>query len=462
MESLLQTEYKYYEHEFGQGHIGCDEYSIPQDMRQHIDIITPTVHFDVKITGGPTSKSLHKRMLNSGYKPGLDTGIMPKQGVTLGPADKTSGLKPNVAPAPLAYTLSNCNTYITPDCLRALYGFPNGSLALSSYGIVEYTPQAFLQTDLNLFYQNLARQIPTGTTPTFDSIDGGVISTSTQSFNLNGESDLDLEYAIAIVYPQKVTLYQVGDTVQGASFGNFLDGIDASYCTSGGGDNPLYDGTYPDPNTGGYKSQDCGRYTPTAVISTSYGSNEADYPAAYEIRQCNEYMKLGMQGVTVIYSSGDYGVAGNGGQCCTKPMCAGGTYNTGRSGTFNPSFPGGCPYVTSVGATQIVPGASVTSPEEACETVIYSGGGFSNVFPLPSYQAAAMKTYFTNHKPSYTASQYNNSQTVRGFPDVAANGANYVVAVDGSLSLVYGTSASSPTFGGIITYVPPPCIALTS
>ena len=40
------------------------------------------------------------------------------------------------------------------------------------------------------------------------------------------------------VYPQTVTLYQTGDLVEGASFNNFLDGIDASYCTSGGGDNP--------------------------------------------------------------------------------------------------------------------------------------------------------------------------------------------------------------------------------
>ena len=40
------------------------------------------------------------------------------------------------------------------------------------------------------------------------------------------------------VYPQKVTLYQTGDLVEGASFNNFLDGIDGSYCTSGGGDNP--------------------------------------------------------------------------------------------------------------------------------------------------------------------------------------------------------------------------------
>ena len=166
-----------------------------------------------------------------------------------------------------------------------------------------------------------------------------------------------------------------------------------------------------------------------------------------------------MQGVTVLYSSGDFGVAGNPaaaggqGQCCTRANCAGGTFNNGGSGTFNPSFPGTCPYVTSVGATQIVPGASVTAPEEACQTVIYSGGGFSNVFPLPSYQVTAVNDYMTNHKPNYTATQYNASGKVRGYPDVSANGANYVVAVDGTISTIYGTSASSPTFGGVITLI---------
>ena len=160
-----------------------------------------------------------------------------------------------------------------------------------------------------------------------------------------------------------------------------------------------------------------------------------------------------MAGTSILYSSGDYGVAGNGGACCVNEACAGGDLNDGGSGTFNPSFPGTCPYVTSVGATQIVPGASVTSPEEACETVIFSGGGFSNVFPMPSYQSDAVASYFANNDPPYTATQYNNSQTVRGYPDVAANGANYVVAVDGSLSLIYGTSASSPTFGSVITLI---------
>ncbi len=65
-------------------------------------------------------------------------------------------------------------------------------------GPVEESPQAYLQSDLNLFYSNLAREIPAGTAPIFDSIDGGVDQTTTQSFDDNGESDLDLEYAIAL------------------------------------------------------------------------------------------------------------------------------------------------------------------------------------------------------------------------------------------------------------------------
>ena len=125
----------------------------------------------------------------------------------------------------------------------------------------------------------------------------------------------------------------------------------------------------------------------------------------------------------------------------------------GTSGKFNPSFPGTCPYVTSVGGTQIKPGASVTSPEEAVQTVIHSGGGFSNVFPLPSFQSSAVKAYFTNHKPSYTAAQYNNSQATRGYPDISANAANYAVALNGKIQLIYGTSASCPTVASIITLI---------
>lgn len=437
-ESLLKTEYKVYKHESGKPHIACTEYHLPEHIRHHIDFVTPTVHFDAKVFN-PEENKLKKRKLGTGIgSPG--SGSLPKEGAT------------NLDINSILQELKNCNKYIVPDCLRALYLLPPGFSAnpKNSYGIVEYTPQAYLQSDLDMFFANFSKN-QVQRTPIFDSIDGGVDQTTNQGFGYNGESDLDLEYAMSLVNPQKVTLYQVGDIPQGASFNNFLDAIDGSYCTFEGGDDPTQDGIYPDPLPGGYKGpENCGGFAATKVISTSYAYNEADLTPFYEQRQCAEYAKLGIQGTTILYSSGDYGVAGNGGQCI-DPVT--GQYNDGKSGKFNPSFPGTCPYITSVGATQVVPGASVTAPEEACETVIYSGGGFSNVFAMPSYQEEAVKAYFKNNNPPYTAQQYNNSMMTRGFPDVSANGANYIIAIDGRFGLVFGTSASSPTFGSVITLV---------
>jgi len=241
-------------------------------------------------------------------------------------------------------------------------------------------------------------------------------------------------------------LYQVGDIVEGASFNNLLDALDASYCTFEGGDDPNEDGIYPDPGAGGYKGHDCGTVKPANVISTSYGYNEADLSPAYTARQCAEYAKLGMMGVTVLFSSGDNGVAGNGGNCL-----ANGVESTSGT-TFNPTFPSTCPYVTSVGATQIPAGSTVAQPEVACQDVIFSGGGFSNQFKMPGYQKPVMAKWRA-YKPNYPPSVWNSTNSSRGYPDLSANGANYVVAVDGGFNLVYGTSASSPVVGAILTMI---------
>ena len=69
----------------------------------------------------------------------------------------------------------------------------------------------------------------------------------------------------------------------------------------------------------------------------------------------NVGFKLGLMGTTVLYSSGDEGVAGHG-ELCIGPN---GT-EVAETGAFNPTFPGVCPFVTSVGATQVNPGASVS------------------------------------------------------------------------------------------------------
>jgi tripeptidyl-peptidase-1 len=134
-------------------------------------------------------------------------------------------------------------------------------------------------------------------------------------------------------------------------------------------------------------------------------------------------MKLGLQGVTIIVSSGDSGVAGREGGCCINPGYApsadgsiislyinsttGFPATTGK--TFVPHFPDSCPYLTSVGATMIKPNSSVKTPEQAAKKLgpvpLYSGGGFSNVFSMPDYQRRALDHYFDQHLPPYTPAQ---------------------------------------------------------
>ncbi len=311
-ENLLKTKYHVYKHVSGKPHVACSDYHIPEHLGSHVDFITPTVHFDTKIPQAAVD-------LNGNNKRDVPTsaaGVPVKEKTALSIGSPNSGSLPkkgtDINIKGILDELKNCNKYITPNCLRALYEFPPGFTAnpRNSYGIVEYTPQAYLQGDLDLFFANFSKA-QVQRSPILDSIDGGVDQTQAQGFRYNGESDLDLEYAMALVNPQKVTLYQVGDLVEGASFNNFLDAIDGSYCTFQGGDDPTQDATYPDPLPGGYTGpENCGGFAATKVISTSYSYNEVDLTPAYERRQCAEYMKLGLAGTTILYSSGDYGVAG--------------------------------------------------------------------------------------------------------------------------------------------------------
>ncbi|PMD12023.1 subtilisin-like protein [Hyaloscypha hepaticicola] len=267
-----------------------------------------------------------------------------------------------------------------------------------------------------------------------------------------GFSSAALKLAIGLVYPQQVTNYQVGDLIEGGA-------LTTSYCTYDGGgprqsDNLFsVDPQYPDPLPGRYKSKDCGTLKSTHVLSFSDSVDEALFPPSAMIRECHEYMKLGLQGVTIIVSSGDSGVAGREGGCCINPGYApsadgsiislyinsttGFPATTGK--TFVPHFPDSCPYLTSVGATMIKPNSSVKTPEQAAKKLgpvpFYSGGGFSN------------------HLPPYTPAQYNNTRRVRGIPDVSANGLNVLIAVGGKWVLSGGTSTSAPIVGSIITLI---------
>ncbi|OCK80706.1 subtilisin-like protein [Lepidopterella palustris CBS 459.81] len=398
VERLLKTEYHVYENtETGQGHVACEEYNVPAHISEHINIITPTIHFDVK-----PKPALKKRDIPNPADP--VTGYHPYHDDT-----KSSNLPS--AGAGNSTDVQSCVDAITPDCLRALYNIPDTPADIcgnNSYGIVEYDPNSYIAADLDAFFAKYIHKAA-GERPDFVAVHDGTIDVNNPTdFNHNGESNLDLEYAMALVYPQKTTLYEIGTTNNDASDASFIQ---------------------------------------TKVVSASWGYNENALSAAYMETLCNEYMKLGLQGVSVIFSTADNGVAGNTQECTDNK--------------FQPDFPATCPYVTAIGATEVDP--SITSlatilaagnqPEMAINNTVKSGGGFSNVFALPSYQTDVVTSYLETNPPPYGADKYNNTGKVRAIPDLSVNGANYQVFVDGALTNVDGTSASTPVFGAMITLV---------
>lgn len=275
------------------------------------------------------------------------------------------------------------------------------------------------------------------------------------------ESALDFQTAYSMIYPQKIIQYQNGDSVNVDSVGTFnifLDALDESYCTYLGGDQPYVDPAYPDPNEGGYTGPlQCGGAPNSSVISVSYGQIEGALPRFYQERQCNEWMKLGLQGVSVVFASGDSGVA-NRYNAGYNNSCINAKYGyVDSNGTaFSPSFPVNCPYITAVGATQLktkdVHGGEVAVAEPDNKNHLldfYSGGGFSNIFSRPAYQNASVANYLKNYGPNYDASVFNRSG--RGFPDVSAMGLNVTTVYLNKTYGIGGTSASAPIFASILT-----------
>ncbi|KAM0718499.1 hypothetical protein Q7P37_005569 [Cladosporium fusiforme] len=448
---LFRAQYHVWSHEeTGKAHVACNEYSLPLEIQQHVDFVYPSVHFDAQLASPREKRDWNaNRDYTNEHISEPSTG---KLASTVQWIDKSE----------LDHTLKDCDKQTTPGCLRALYGFPKNYEAVdgNSFGLVEFTPQAYVPTDLDIFFSNFSDG-PVGERPILKPINGAIVQQQNKTCANNCESNLDLEYAMFLVHPQNVTLYQVGDVLRGSSFNNFLDAFDATYCD---GDDPANDALVPDPAPGGYKGpKTCGAYKLDKVISISYAYNEHDLLPAYEQRQCNEFLKLGLMGTTFLVSSGDFGVSGNDDQCIDPNNRVPGpnaSYTDGTYGAFNPSFPASCPYVTAVGGTQVIEGTNVLDalaagkqPEETCSQNAYSGGGFSNVFDLPDYQADTVHDWFKEHPPRYSGELFNNSQRTRGYPDISANAAHYAFAVNAQWGMAYGTSASAPVLGSIFTLI---------
>ena len=130
--------------------------------------------------------------------------------------------------------LSTCDVAITPACIRALYQVPlppSTAQPGNAIGIYE-DGDFYAQEDLNLFFANFTPNIPQGTHPILNSVDGGVAPVPVSE--AGGESALDFELAFPLLYPQQAMLFQTDDINYSNGnlstvgiYNDWLDSVDA-------------------------------------------------------------------------------------------------------------------------------------------------------------------------------------------------------------------------------------------
>jgi kumamolisin len=169
-----------------------------------------------------------------------------------------------------------------------------------------------------------------------------------------------------------------------------------------------------------------------SIISISWGGPESTWTNQTIQLMDQAFQTAGTLGVTVCCAAGDHGAHDG----VTTDSLA------------HVDFPASSPNALACGGTRLESAnGAVTS-----ETVWNNGngwaggGGVSDVFDVPAWQAAA------HVPPSINA----NHRIGRGVPDVAANAdpqTGYQVLVDGQALTVGGTSAVAPLWAGLLALI---------
>ncbi|KDN46654.1 subtilisin-like protein [Tilletiaria anomala UBC 951] len=353
-------------------------YSLPREVHEHIAIIHPSTNFGSGLKGQ-----------SAPYK---DLGYVTLESSAGGSAGNIQPLTAgtpmgNAAPAPKGSekgkgSAQSGQTQVPPDCILTVQK--------------PQVPQAYAD----------------GYKFSIEEINGGLNNQSIQA--AGGEANLDVQAAL-LSYPIPTTYYSTGGRGSYITDPSTPTNTKEPYAA-------LFETllTYPDDKL-------------PSVISNSYDDVEDSVALSYAKRVCQDVLALTSRGITVVFSSGDSGMGGDG-KCTISGKPA-----------FLPNFPSPCPYGLSVGATQ-----RYAPQEEAVDSDVagfYSGGGFSNYFAQPSYQAKAANAYIKGLDSGLTP--YYNANG-RGYPDVAAQGSRCLVRLKGAYRAIGGTSASAPTFSSVI------------
>ncbi|KAG4435903.1 hypothetical protein IFR05_008597 [Cadophora sp. M221] len=391
-ERLLDTKYSVFKHEYGSQLVRTSEWSLPTHLHEMIDTIQPTTSFMRSKPQSTDWKQFSTPWTPPGYTP-----------PTSGPVSKVCQFFP-----------------VTIECFRTLYATINYTPkvpGINKIAFNNYLNETPIRPDINLFLKKY-RPERAPTAFTFKSIEiAGGPAASFNNLNaeqlaagIGKEANIDAQTILGMVFPTPMYSYSTGGSPPFIPDVNTPEDTNEPYLV--------------------WVNYVLGKKDLPQVISSSYGDDEQTVP-------------------NLLVSSGDDGLGGEDGSTCIS--------NDGKNSTrFLPAFPAGCPYVTTVGATeQFQPEVAAWRPDgigpDGKQHGFYaSGSGFSNYYSRPTYQDVVVDKYVRGLGGKYKG-LYN--QDGRGYPDISAQGLYFAFVWNQTFSSISGTSASCPLSASIVSLI---------
>ena len=280
-----------------------------------------------------------------------------------------------------------------PNEVAEIYDYPAGDGTGQCIGLIELGG-GFQLDDLSNYFSSLNLQAPQVISV---SVDGGTNRPGDPN-GPDGEVMLDIEVAGAIAPAAKIVVYFAPNTDQG-----FLDAITTA----------VHDST-----------------NQPSVISISWGGAESTWTTQAFTNFDDAFQAAAAIGVTVCVASGDNGSS-----------------DGVNDGNNHVDFPASDPFVLGCGGSSL----QASNDQMVSETVWNdlpnggaTGGGVSDVFPLPTWQDG-----FDVPAPTVQGGG-------RGVPDVSGDAdpnTGYNILVDGESVIEGGTSAVAPLWAALVARI---------
>ena len=295
-------------------------------------------------------------------------------------------------------TKANAPTSFTPLQIASLYNFPLGTGKGECVGIVELGGGE-RKADLTAYFKSLG--IKSSPKVTAVSVDHGKNAPTGDANGPDGEVMLDIEVVGAIVPEATIAVYFAPNTDAG-----FLDAITTA----------VHDKKHK-----------------PSVISISWGGPESTWTQQSLAAFASDFQAAAVMGITVCVASGDSGSSD-------------GVKGSGD----HVDFPASSPHALACGGTSVHASENTITSESVWNDGAQggaSGGGASSVFALPAWQDGL--------EVRRTAGG-TTPLTMRGVPDVCGDAdpeTGYQVRIDGTDTVIGGTSAVAPLWAGLIARI---------